>query len=161
MVVLFEVSSFLRFFSEHEDHSSSLGGERRLIWKSRRQKCGDRLKAWAFWEDDQNWLTCSEAIRLLSEGEEGHRIFCLWSLKKEGLGIVEKTWGEGLGPRNLSLLFSYHTLSWGPHLFSWLFFFFFFYIGVQLINNVVLVSGVQQSGYTYTCSYSFSNSFPI
>ena len=40
---------------------------------------------------------------------------------------------------------------------------FTFYTGVYLIKSVALVSGVQQSDsvYTYTCIYSFSNSFPI
>ena len=60
----------------------------------------------------------------------------------------------------LSPIFLPHTLL-GTSSVLMAFFFFLFYIGVQLINNVVLVSGVQQSGYTYTCSYSFSNSFPI
>jgi len=35
-----------------------------------------------------------------------------------------------------------------------------FYIGIQLINNVMLVSGVQQSD-SIIHIYSFSNSFPI
>ena len=38
---------------------------------------------------------------------------------------------------------------------------FLFYIGVELINNVALDSGIQQSDSQYTCIYSFSNSFPI
>ena len=41
---------------------------------------------------------------------------------------------------------------------------FVFCIGVQLINNVVLVSGVYQTNsvpYVHKCIYSFSNSFPI
>ena len=40
---------------------------------------------------------------------------------------------------------------------------FVFYMEVELIYNVVLVSGVQQSesSYTYTYIYSFSHSFPI
>ena len=41
---------------------------------------------------------------------------------------------------------------------------FVFSLGVQLINNVVLVSGVYQTNsvpYVHKCIYSFSNSFPI
>ena len=42
------------------------------------------------------------------------------------------------------------------------YFFLKLYIGVQLINNVVLVSGVQQSdSVIHKCIYSFSKIFPM
>ena len=47
-------------------------------------------------------------------------------------------------------------------LFSF-FLIYLFYIGVHLINNVVIILGVQQSDsvYTYPCTYSFQIIFPF
>ena len=66
------------------------------------------------------------------------------------LGIGEELWGNNAGGKDNFCLF--HNSVKG--FLSTLFLFFKFYIGAQLIDNVELVSGVQQSDsviYIYIC----------